>query len=1244
MSGSGLGMAVNRTVINSWIGVACFGLLAHGASAPLLPPGQTLVAVAFGGGAFVAVGSGGAVYSSVGGAAWELRSSGTQNQLDAVAFGGGQFVAAGANGTLLNSPDGINWTVRSTNAVMASPRIAFGNDRFVVAGQGRTGSWTLLSSADGAKWVTIELEASGSASATNGLPFGGIAFGAGKFLAVGGVDGANLFLSSADGLAWKEQGSIGAVGGRNGRARGPIIFGGENFALVIERHQHDEYGHDAGISQHLAVSADGLNWRGIGVPAGLVDALGGDCAWIIAHGPTPSDIAWYSRGGTTWTQLSLPRTLSIRAIAAGNGKYVAVGTDIAQFSLPLVDPAFPVQPTTLTLVERNGNAVVKYFESTPPCLEEPTYQWMRNGAAIPDATNTWLGFKNITTDLAGLYTMVANGAGGVIATSLVATLTVTVNPTDPPIPSPPVITSPVSASTVQAPAGSDYSLSVSATAWPPPSFQWSFKGKDLPGATNSVLVLFHLNDSMSGPYSVSVSNALNVAASPTITVEVIAYPPASAVGQISIPIVDGRGATISLDIPNDAVHPSTFYSLIRNGVPVGLPLTANSQLILREVAMSDAGDYSFRANGALGAATSIVANVSVIPSQPIDRWTQRNPLPQSDVLLDVAHGDGRFVAVGSRGAIVVSTNGVDWSVHRLKAEVELSGVAFGNGLYVAVGERNILVSREGVSWETSFIGPPLLSLSSVAFGNDRFVAAGRSRILTSKDGLQWADARFSAAGARGFLDVAFGNGTFVAVGANGSLWISTDGVDWSPSSAGPVGNMESVAYGNGRFVAVGAQGSILTSTTGVSWKSRDSSVTTTLRGIAFGNGKYVAVGSKGSILSSVGASDWKKEDSGTPDRLESIVFGDGVFVAVGENGTALYSVDGARWLQGSRGPSRDLDGMSLRGDFVIVAGKGGTILTSADGAAFTQRFTGITNDLHGVDSSEGLSVAVGEPETIITSPDGAQWTVRRIGGPASSSLKSVRRGKGLWVAVGTQGTILTSPEGVLWTQQPSPTANDLNEIAFGNGLFVAVGDNLPPNGTLITSVDGKSWTRRNQYIGKNLRSVTYVNRLFVATANDGVILVSTNGLDWQARFTGQLNNLRSVTYAAGLWVATGNEGIVLSSSDAITWVERSPWITENLHGVRYFDNRFITIGNRGTVLQSDAVARAPRLFARFVNGALELRVSGDEGSAYRLEAADQLPVAGWSLIHSFTLTDSTTNIVDATTTGLAARFYRAVSQ
>jgi hypothetical protein len=59
--------------------------------------------------------------------------------------------------------------------------------------------------------------------------------------------------------------------------------------------------------------------------------------------------------------------------------------------------------------------------------------------------------------------------------------------------------------------------------------------------------------------------------------------------------------------------------------------------------------------------------------------------------------------------------------------------------------------------------------------------------------------------------VTYGNGLFVAVGEDGAILTSPDGVNWTRRTSGTRNGLESVTYGNGLFVAVGEWGTILTS-------------------------------------------------------------------------------------------------------------------------------------------------------------------------------------------------------------------------------------------------------------------------------------------------------------------------------------------------------------------------------------------------------------------------------------------------
>ena len=61
-------------------------------------------------------------------------------------------------------------------------------------------------------------------------------------------------------------------------------------------------------------------------------------------------------------------------------------------------------------------------------------------------------------------------------------------------------------------------------------------------------------------------------------------------------------------------------------------------------------------------------------------------------------------------------------------------------------------------------------------------------------------------------------------------------------SSGTTNFLHGVTYGNGIFIAVGGDGTILTSADGITWTSRTSGTTSNFYGVTYGNGTFVAVG------------------------------------------------------------------------------------------------------------------------------------------------------------------------------------------------------------------------------------------------------------------------------------------------------------------------------------------------------------------------------------------------------------------
>jgi hypothetical protein len=278
----------------------------------------------------------------------------------------------------------------------------------------------------------------------------------------------------------------------------------------------------------------------------------------------------------------------------------------------------------------------------------------------------------------------------------------------------------------------------------------------------------------------------------------------------------------------------------------------------------------------------------------VERWftvtSANNFTPRA-----VTYGNGVFVAVGPSGSIQTSTDGITWTNRTSANTGLLYGVAYGNGVFVAVGSVGspaIQSSTDGITWtnRTSANTNSGAWLFAVTYGEGIFVVTGRlGAIQTSTDGITWTNRTSASTSATD--SVAYGTGTFVAVGSN-DIQSSTDGITWTSRTAASMGTngFSAVTYhSSGGFVAVGGDSYssvIQTSPTGTTWTNRTSANNSyALLGVAYGNGVYVAVGNNGIIQSSTDAITWRDRGynsfNGGSFTRNAVAFGNGVFVSVG---------------------------------------------------------------------------------------------------------------------------------------------------------------------------------------------------------------------------------------------------------------------------------------------------------------------------------------------------------------------------
>ena len=148
------------------------------------------------------------------------------------------------------------------------------------------------------------------------------------------------------------------------------------------------------------------------------------------------------------------------------------------------------------------------------------------------------------------------------------------------------------------------------------------------------------------------------------------------------------------------------------------------------------------------------------------------------------------------------------------------------------------------------------------------------------------------------------SGTIVAVGAGGTILVSTDGTTWAPANSHTSMDLYAIFNTNGRYVAVGANGTILTSTDAGQWTTVNSTTSVNLRGVSYGASvaaataaaaaTWVVVGDGGALVTSPDGINWTAESPITANNLTSIEHGT-QFVAAGSAGAIFTSIDGHSW-------------------------------------------------------------------------------------------------------------------------------------------------------------------------------------------------------------------------------------------------------------------------------------------------------------------------------------------------------------
>lgn len=392
---------------------------------------------------------------------------------------------------------------------------------------------------------------------------------------------------------------------------------------------------------------------------------------------------------------------------------------------------------------------------------------------------------------------------------------------------------------------------------------------------------------------------------------------------------------------------------------------------------------------------------------------------------------------------------------------------------------------------------------------------------------------------------------FIAVGKNGYMMKSSDGINWNDNIDSTVSeDIIGIAYSKQEHIFIATtRYDVIKSDDGINWISIDIGNTGengTVQYIENLNQFFIFDRSDNLYTSTNGTSWTLTSNIGVFGGVGNICYSENLGYYRGTNDTSICkSIDGYSWTEDYIGIRfRKLIYCSFLGLFITATIEG--IYISEDGNSFNQ----VTNvpDINylyviEVPNIEKIFVS-GITGTVLSSYNAEDWKICQ-GGKTDilRNLSSVAYSEklNLFVAVGSYQTLLTSKNGVNWNYKTNNVY--VEDIIWIKELEMFMGVST----TYISkSYDGINWSSINlgQGTGYKLHSIVYSaqKHLFVAVGGSGpignmpCIISSPDGVNWNERISGATSTLRKVVYCEylGKFIACGNREILISN-DGINW-------------------------------------------------------------------------------------------------------------
>ena len=328
-----------------------------------------------------------------------------------------------------------------------------------------------------------------------------------------------------------------------------------------------------------------------------------------------------------------------------------------------------------------------------------TYQWFRNGTAIPGATYPVLNLVSVAYEDSGsTYRVVVTSAGGSVQRE--ATLKVTLLK--------PFIYEMPLVSTVK--VGLPVTLSVKASGQKV-TYQWLHKGVALPGATTASYTIPSVSESHAGSYEVTVTNESGVARASTLIAIAAKAPPTISYQPTNTSVYAGQIAQFS----TYSYNASTFQ-WYRDGVAI--PGAGGTGFTIPSATLNDSGAKFFvEVSNADGTIRSDTVTLTVTP-EPLFFTQSLNGqviVEESTATLTVGVDDPAAQFTWYRNDVEIP--GVSGPVYSFKTAISDDGVR----IRVVAHSANRATTESSATVRVQAIAPPKFSY----FGGPVKVIAGQ---------------------------------------------------------------------------------------------------------------------------------------------------------------------------------------------------------------------------------------------------------------------------------------------------------------------------------------------------------------------------------------------------------------------------------------------------------------------------------------------------------------------------------------